>query len=68
MITKDEIAKLSKMRSREWIMYHRYQILKLSNDLSFHRTRVKELKNHLNQIQKHPSVLNEIKIPQKEAV
>ena len=47
MITKDEIGKLGVARTKEWILYHKYNVFKCSNDIIFHRERLKRLKLHL---------------------
>lgn len=47
MISQEDISSLGMPRTKEWILYHKYQIYKLSNDLIFHRGRLDKLKLHL---------------------
>jgi hypothetical protein len=47
MITKDEIGALGIARTKEWILYHKYNVFKCGNDMIFHRERLKRLKLHL---------------------
>jgi len=46
MPLEENIKKLSLPRTKEWIMYHKYQLFKLKNDRIFHSGRVEKLTLH----------------------
>jgi len=49
-LSAEEIEGLSPQRAREWILYHKYKIVKCKNDLRFHLDKTRELKEYLKKI------------------
>jgi len=47
---EQDIGKLGILRTKEWLMYHKYQIFKLRNDRIFNANRIAKLKLHLKSL------------------
>ena len=49
---KEEIHKLGSMKTKEWILFHKYRLFKAKNDLLFHKQRLDRLNFHFASLKK----------------
>jgi len=68
LLKKDDIGRLGVTRTKEWLLYHKWQILKCSNDLIFNRARWKTLKLHLDALKNDEELkkMQKASIPEQE--